>query len=336
MKKIKLTSLILLLLGLLLPISPVSAVGNVQLGYGYSFANPYFSYQLNGDSGAWWSWGRYEQTFPGYADLYLHRFVFNNDNPVQQQEVPAYTNGRQAVYIMTKGCVFTGGTSGGQDWRLEGVSSSEVNVKEMDNVYDYNLPYTLWQLIYRNAGGSDTISGVVPASFTCHATTRMDTNNQLNNISPTVNVISIQISADLPIDYNGRLQEIIDAIEQSGDAGEVLQNQREEDEQMMEDAQEGAEEGANNSSTNVSSSTGNFMSSIGAVIGALNSPGTNCDVYMNFGILNLGNVNLCQIPNGLKNIINGLSTIAITLAVLWTSYKGITTILEQIGNIVNT
>lgn len=300
MKKLKLLFITLVaVISLLLPYNNTHALATVEGWWGYSMSKPhahyFFNYPYNYDT---WAQGEYffdQFAFDGsYAGTQIYKV---NINGVSNDDVniTGYAHGRQVAYFITKNCIPNNSTETvGNHWVLESVNSQTINY--IDNtayVTTDNGVRTLWQMVYRNDTDDTTIPGHIPVGMWCTSYQGASATRD----KPMINLATVGIYGPQPfIDYTQQLEEIKDAIENGSDAGEVLQQQREEDKQDMQDAQgDASTDGADSQSQ----ATGQgqtllqaFISFVQAITSA--SPG-NCNLDMDTGFIDFGTVNLCSL-----------------------------------------
>lgn len=271
-----------------------------SLGYGFSHVAPNISWRITetGDftgfhsgyqylTGEIANWLSTTHTDLGVLDI-------NNDG-AQDSSLTAYPRGRQVVYILARNCMFLNAAFS-IDWRLESVSSSEVNYKSDSTNYDMTEPLNLYQLVYRNDTDQDTVASVIPAAFECSGIQWLPGGGGSYPKQSFLDVLSLYISADLPIDYSAKLEEIKNAIEKSGDAAQVLEQQREEDKQDMENAQQDASADGSDSQQEASQTGQTILQAFISFVGALASASpSNCNIDMNTGFVDFGAVNLCAL-----------------------------------------
>lgn len=300
MKKLKLLFITLVaVISLLLPYNNASALATVEGWWGYSINNPhahYFSnYPYNNN---FWAQGEYFFDQYAFDGTYIGvQFTQINFNAVSNDDVniTGYANGRQVVYLMTNNCVLNQNSETvGNHWTLESIASDQINYTNHAQSPDVDgQTRNLWQIVYRNDTSDTTIPGHIPIGLWCTDWTSFQSGRE----KPMVNLAAVSIYGPQPfIDYSQQLQEIKDAIENGSDAGEVLQQQREEDRQDMEDAQGDA---STDGSDSQSQATGQgqtllqaFISFVQAITSA--SPG-NCNLDMDTGFVDFGTVNLCSL-----------------------------------------
>lgn len=133
--------------------------------------------------------------------------------------------------------------------------------------------------------------------------------------SPTDNNVQI-ITAELG-ETNQHLSDINDTLEE--------QNERDQqDRDNLENQAQQTESDADSAQQDVESSTASIMSNITGIVGAFNTGPTDCVVSIQTGAngsLALNNMNLCSAPESVKNMIHNISSIVVTVSVLWVSYS---------------
>lgn len=117
-----------------------------------------------------------------------------------------------------------------------------------------------------------------------------------------------------PLDATNR--DIIDAIENSGDAGQVIEQNREEDREDMENAQQDAQDAGETAQQGVEQSSEGMLNSAQSIADALNTPATNCKITANWGNLNLGELDLCNVPNEIRSVITTILGVVASIVVL--------------------
>lgn len=298
MKKLKSLFIgVSLIISLLLPYN-ASAIATEDVYWGYSVANPHTHYFSDSPyaqdfwvQGSYWFDGYAFDTYGG-VNFYKMNFNGTSNNDVN---TPAYAGGRQVVYILTRNCAPTGANSTvNNHWVLESMNSEQVNYIDK---YQYtstdNGVRGLYQFVFRNNTDDTTIPAHIPISMYC-------TTYQGSSISPEkpmINVVAVGIYGQYPYEnYHQDLQDIKDAIENGSDAGQVLEQQREEDRQDMENAQGDANTDGTASQTQATGQGQTllqaFISFVNAITNA--SPG-NCNLNMNTGFIDFGMVNLCAL-----------------------------------------
>lgn len=114
------------------------------------------------------------------------------------------------------------------------------------------------------------------------------------------------------------IQDIIDAQDDMADAQQAtndkLDRQYNQDQQDRQDAQqqvEDAQASADGISDDYNDASASLLSTMGTIVGLIrDTPATNCSISVNDigqdGVLDLGNVNLCSVPNEVKQLINNV------------------------------
>lgn len=100
---------------------------------------------------------------------------------------------------------------------------------------------------------------------------------------------------------------------------EAMQDKTEE---AMQDSKAEAESTAESAQQEAEAETQNLIQASTTIINAIkDAPTTDCNLRLDFGNLNLGNVNFCNAPSTLLNIIQPLIDITLILAILNISYN---------------
>lgn len=102
---------------------------------------------------------------------------------------------------------------------------------------------------------------------------------------------------------------------------DALENQSDSEREELEDTQNDAEDKANDSSDEAESETQSLREGISNIINLVrDTPASDCNIRINFRI-DTGVMNMCQIPDQFKTLIQTVTTIVGTIAVLNISYE---------------
>lgn len=111
----------------------------------------------------------------------------------------------------------------------------------------------------------------------------------------------------------------IGAVEQGVE--NALQNQADNEKTEMEETQTNVEDTADNSSETAENATQTVRQAIENIIGLVrDTPASDCNIRINFRI-DTGVMNMCQMPDQFKTLVQAITTIAGTLAILHISYE---------------
>lgn len=105
--------------------------------------------------------------------------------------------------------------------------------------------------------------------------------------------------------------------------------QEQQDRQDFEDTQEDGEQAAQDTADDFNDSSQSLLSAMGTVVGLVrDTPASNCQIPVNDigpnGVLDLGNVDICNIPNDIKQVINrvfGLVMIIASALLAWNVFN---------------
>lgn len=150
--------------------------------------------------------------------------------------------------------------------------------------------------------------------------------NAINNMN-TGNIYSILES----------LNQIKTQINSNSQSQQQQQQQDQEDRENIENQQSEVESSSSENSEDVASATSSVLQHATDIMAAFNTPATDCLISVQTGangVLSLNNMNLCQAPNEILTLIRTISTIVITVAVLWLTRSVFITIFEIINDIV--
>lgn len=120
---------------------------------------------------------------------------------------------------------------------------------------------------------------------------------------------------------------------QSSDITEIsntvqqMQQQEQQDRENMESQQSDIQSSSDSAQSDFTNQSSSLASNISSILDAFNTPATDCLISIQTGdngVLIMNNINLCAIPQEMKNTIHIISTIIITLAVLWVTYSILT------------
>lgn len=133
------------------------------------------------------------------------------------------------------------------------------------------------------------------------------------------------------------IEELKEALENSSDAGQVLEDHRNEDRQDMEDAQGDAEDAGQDAGQEVTEETGDMINLVGGIIGAItDTNATNCNVTANWGNLNLGQLNLCSAPQEIRAVLQTVLGVIGVIVVLNTVHYLVDTVYNMTKEVQDT
>lgn len=109
--------------------------------------------------------------------------------------------------------------------------------------------------------------------------------------------------------------------------------QEQQDRQDYEDAQTDSQDSASDATDQTETATANLTTIIGSLVSDIkDTPASNCQLPVNDmganGVLDLGTLDLCQLPTEFRNTITIITSIVVTLACFWLSYSLLRTIID--------
>lgn len=112
----------------------------------------------------------------------------------------------------------------------------------------------------------------------------------------------------------------------------AFENNRETEQEEIQNASDEAENGANEAGDGAEQATQSLLDTITSIIGAITTAQpTNCNISLNItGRFNAGNLNLCNAPNEIRNVISVFILVPLTLGVLHLAYSLISQYLDRI------
>lgn len=140
------------------------------------------------------------------------------------------------------------------------------------------------------------------------------------------------VSSDLTI-ISDKLDTIISLLEDmdgmsAEDMEEAIENARESEKEEYEDQQEDVDAGADDAGEQADQATSNLIDTAGTIIGAIrDTPATNCNIRIQRGGFDTGNINLCNVPQGIRTMIGAIIAIPVTIAALHIVYSFLYTYL---------
>lgn len=160
------------------------------------------------------------------------------------------------------------------------------------------------------------------------ATVSQQIRNQLVSLNTTTtNIYSILQT------MNDRLQSV----------NQSATNEAQQDAQDRSDIQAqqtSTQNSANSSAQSVQNATSSLSSNISSIVGAFSSPATDCLIPVNDvgpdGVLDLGNLNICSVPDDVRSFIRTVTSIVITVAVLLISFNVINQVVALIEEFYGT
>lgn len=110
-------------------------------------------------------------------------------------------------------------------------------------------------------------------------------------------------------------------------------NQEQQDRSDYEDAQTDSQDSASDATDQTETATANLTTIIGSLVSDIkDTPASNCQLPVNDmganGVLDLGTLDLCQLPTEFRNTITIITSIVVTLACFWLSYSLLRTIID--------
>lgn len=205
-------------------------------------------------------------------------------------------------------------------------------VAQLDIVNYSDSPVTLWVLPARSAYGEGSFTVIrnilgnvqqMNSYLGGISTALTNSNNYLSTIQALVNQILAKMDASSVAGVVSELQEMNDRDEQ--------------DREDFEQAQQDAQDAADDSAQDFSDSSQSLLSAMGTVVGLVrDTPATNCQIPVNDigpnGVLDLGNVDVCSIPNDVKQVLNrvfGLVMIVASAFLAWNVFNMGLNLLSQ-------
>ena len=107
----------------------------------------------------------------------------------------------------------------------------------------------------------------------------------------------------------------------AADAAEKMNEKDNEDRDNIESQQSDIDSDSSDLGSDAESATSTLSGNISSIIGAFSTDATDCIIPVNTGNLDLNNLNICSMPSEFRSMTNNISSIVITVAVLWTSYS---------------
>lgn len=103
---------------------------------------------------------------------------------------------------------------------------------------------------------------------------------------------------------------------------DALENQADAEREELEDAQDEAESTADDAGEQAETATQSLTQTIGNVIDVIkNTEATNCEITVNIpGMINIGTLNMCNMPQTYRDVINYVTSGVLILAILTTAY----------------
>lgn len=113
-----------------------------------------------------------------------------------------------------------------------------------------------------------------------------------------------------------------------GEVEQAIDNARESEKEEYEEQQEDVDAGADDAGEQADQATSNLIDTAGTIIGAIrDTPASNCNIRIQHGGFDTGNINLCNVPQGIRTMIGAIITIPVTIAALHIVYSFLYTYL---------
>lgn len=254
-----------------------------------------------------------------YPNVTLYGDYLNDANRVVGIDIVATYDGastRHVVYKITGYSTYVG----------------TLNPKLTVDILSGNGEYVKLRVIYagRYKVGYDSITDELNSISSYLSSIESDTDTIRDIVGQSNNKLEA-IRQGMQNTYN-QLQDIksylndnqntLDDIKDNQDAQATQDAQ---DRQDAQDAVDGSETSAEASGQAVDNATSNVTGSMASIVGAIiNAPTTDCLISITAGekgVLQMRNLNLCSAPTEVLSLIHTISSIVITLAVLWCAYS---------------
>lgn len=187
-------------------------------------------------------------------------------------------------------------------------------IRPRDNVY--NVSTTISGNRYISDGVYTTqYAYSANNSFESYLSVEVTDNSQSNAIQQTTDAVN---------NVNNTLQQTNNALNNVNNSLQEQNNRDQQDRDNLENQAQQTESDADSAQQDVESGTASIMSNITSIVGAFNTGPTDCVVSIQAGAngsLALNNMNLCSAPESVKNMIHNISSIVVTVSVLWVSYS---------------
>lgn len=113
-----------------------------------------------------------------------------------------------------------------------------------------------------------------------------------------------------------------------GEVEQAIDNAKESEKEEYEEQQEDVDAGAEEAGEEAEEATSNLIDTASTIIGAIrDTPATNCNIRIQRGGFDTGNINLCNVPQSIRTMVGAVITIPITIAALHIVYSFLYTYL---------
>lgn len=127
---------------------------------------------------------------------------------------------------------------------------------------------------------------------------------------------------------NTNLQLILQEIRTNASSSSQQQQQDQQDRDNLESQQTEVNSSAESAGDSIDSATSGLQANISSIIGAFSvAPSSDCLINVNTGNLNLNQINLCDVPSEVLNLIHTVTALIVTVAVIFISYSLISAVL---------
>lgn len=127
------------------------------------------------------------------------------------------------------------------------------------------------------------------------------------------------------------LEEVLPDSTTVGEVEQAIDNARESEKEEYEDQQEDVDGGAEDAGEEAEEATSSLIDTASTIIGVIRDTApTDCIIQIQIRAFNTGSLNLCNVPQEIRNLISTVITIPITIAAIFIIYTFVTTYLDFI------
>lgn len=137
------------------------------------------------------------------------------------------------------------------------------------------------------------------------------TNNKLDSVNNNLNSVDSDIKAQTQQEHQDAQKQLEESKKQTenqqatNDKLDREYNQDQQDRSDAEDAVDNSQTSADDSQASLQNSSQSLLDAMGATVNLIrDTPATNCKIPIDTGNLDLGEVDLCSVPNDVKQLIN--------------------------------
>lgn len=181
--------------------------------------------------------------------------------------------------------------------------SEDVEQASLQQLKNQNTTLTEIKALVENIKNNSSTSAIVDQ--------QKSTNNKLDSVNNKLNSVDSDIKAQTQQEHQDAQKQLEESKKQTenqqatNDKLDREYNQDQQDRSDAEDAVDNSQTSADDSQASLQNSSQSLLDAMGATVNLIrDTPATNCKIPIDTGNLDLGEVDLCSVPNDVKQLIN--------------------------------